>query len=297
MAEHDEGLVFDAKNQTLKEFLSKWLSNSVQHSVRQRTYERYEQLVRDHINPALGRMKLKSLTPAHLQGLYREKLDSGLSPRTVRYIHATVHKALKQAVKWGLIPHNIVEAVDPPRLLKKEMQPLTPGQAKRFLKAVTGDRHEALYVLAISAGLRQGELLGLKWGDIDLVYHSLQVQRTLSMTKKGVTFVPPKSAKGRRNLTLTTRAAKALIKHRMAQEEEGQKLGNLWEDHGLVFPNQSGKPLHPWIVTKRFKKVLKESNLPEVRFHDLRHTALRYCYRKPFILRSCRRSWGIRPYL
>ena len=91
MADADNGLVFDAKNQTLEEFLSRWLSNSVQHSVRQRTYERYEQLTRDHVIPALGRMKLKAITPAHLQGLYREKLDSGLSPRTVRYIHATLH--------------------------------------------------------------------------------------------------------------------------------------------------------------------------------------------------------------
>ena len=146
------------KEQTLKEYLSRWLSNSVQHSVRQRTYERYEQLIRDHISPPLGRRKLKSLTPAHLQGLYREKLNFGLSPRTVRYVHATLHKALKQAVKWGLVPRNIAEAVDPPRLSKKEMQPLTPEQVKTFLEAVAGDRHEALYVLAISAGLRQGEL-------------------------------------------------------------------------------------------------------------------------------------------
>ncbi len=213
-----------------------------------------------------------AITPAHLQGLYREKLDSGLSPRTVRYVHATLHKALKQALKWGLVPRNIAEAVDPPRLSKREMQPLTPGQARRFLEAVAGDCHEALYVLAISAGLRQGELLGLKWEDIDFDRRLLQVKRSLSMTKQGIVFVPPKSARGRRNITLTARAVEALKNHNITQEKEGQRLGNLWEDQGLVFPNQSGKLLHPWILTKRFKKILKESDLPEVRFHDLQHT-------------------------
>ncbi len=272
MAERDAGLAFEVKNLTLKEYLSRWLSNSVRDSVRQRTYERYEQLTRDHINPALGRMKLKSLTPAHLQGLYREKLDSGLSPRTVRYIHCTLHKALKQAVKWGLIPRNVAEAVDPPRLPKKEMQPLTPQQTKRFLAAAKGERLEALYLLSISTGLRQGESLGLKWEDIDFDRRALQVKRTLSVTKKGILFVPPKSAKGRRSITLTIPAIEALRKHKMAQEKEGQKLGNLWEDHGLVFPNQSGKPMYPWTLTKRFKKILKEADLPEIRFHDLRHT-------------------------
>jgi integrase len=98
------------------------------------------------------------------------------------------------------------------------------------------------------------------------------VKRSISMTKKGIVFVPPKSARGKRNITLTARAVEALKKHNTTQEKEGQWLGNLWEDQRLVFPNQSGKLLHPWILTKRFKRILKEADLPEVRFHDLRHT-------------------------
>ena len=129
------GLMLDGDNLTLEQHLEKWLKDSVQDSVRQRTYERYEQIVRVHINPALSSMKLKALSPASLQGLYRKKLDSGLSPRTVQYIHATLHKALKQALKWRLVTHNVAEAVDPPRLLKKEIRTLiTQNRLRHSLK-------------------------------------------------------------------------------------------------------------------------------------------------------------------
>ena len=118
--------------------------------------------MRKHLVPALGRIKLKALTPAHVQELYRFKMDSGLSAGSVRIIHATLHKALKQAVRWGLVPRNVTEATTAPRLTKKEMQPLTPDHARTLLDAARGDRFEALYVLAITTGLRRGELLGLR---------------------------------------------------------------------------------------------------------------------------------------
>jgi integrase len=111
---------------------------------------------------------LKNLTSAHVRGLYREKLDAGLSPRSVQYVHVTLHKALKQAIADGLIPRNVTEAVKPPQVRREEMQPLTTEQVKVLFEAAKGDRLEALYILAVTAGLRQGELLGLKWDDIDL---------------------------------------------------------------------------------------------------------------------------------
>jgi integrase len=109
-----------------------------------------------------------ALTPAHVQGLYRAKLDEGLAPKTVKYIHTTLHRALKQAVRWGLVPRNAAAGVDPPRVRTPEMRPLSPMQARTLLNAASGDRLEALYVLAITTGMRQGELLGLKWEDVDL---------------------------------------------------------------------------------------------------------------------------------
>src|SRR5918995_701809 len=211
----ERGLVFDANNLKLGEYLDRWLSDSVSDTVKATTFERYEQIVRLHLKPALGRVKLKALTPAHVRGLYREKLEAGSSARTVRYIHTTLHKALKQAVMDGLIPRNATEAVKPPQPSREEMHPLTPEQAKLLLKAAheAGDRLEALYVLAIHTGLRQGELLGLKWDDVDLDDGSLQVRRTLTMTKSAAVFGDVKTAASRRSVKLTGKAIEALKSH------------------------------------------------------------------------------------
>src|SRR5215218_6918653 len=143
-ADRDGGLIFDADNVKVGEYLERWLADSVRDTVRPTTFERYEQMVRLHIRPVLGKLKLKDLTPAHVRGLYREKLDMGLSPRTVQYVHVTLHKALKQAVMDGLIPRNATESVKPPQQTREEMHPLAPEQAKHLLQVAheTGDRLE-----------------------------------------------------------------------------------------------------------------------------------------------------------
>jgi integrase len=273
MADRDGGLVFDAGNLTVGEYLERWLADSVQDTVRQRTYERYEQIARVHIKPALGRLKLKSLTPAHVRGLYRDKLDAGRAPRTVQYIHVTLQKALKQAVADGLIPRNAAEAVKAPRPTKKEVKPLSPEQARAFLAAARGDRFEALYVLAVHCGLRAGELLGLKWEDVDLDVSTLTVRRTLSETRTGYRFELPKNGKGRR-IKLTSGALEALKRHRKQQLKERMQLAGFWEDHGLIFPNKVGKPMNAKNLTARsFKPMLAKARLPRsLRLHDLRHT-------------------------
>ncbi len=161
MSDRDGGLVFDVGNLKLGDYLDRWLPD-IRGTVRQRTWERYEQIVRVHLKPTLGRIKLRSLTPTHIRGLYREKLDSGSSPRTVQYIHTTLRKALRDAVSDELIPRNVADGIKAPRPKKKEINPLNADQAKTFLHAIRGDRFEALYVLAVHCGLRQGELLGLK---------------------------------------------------------------------------------------------------------------------------------------
>jgi integrase len=154
-----------------------------------------------------------------VRGLYREKLDAGLSRRTVQYIHTTLHKALKDAVSDGLIPRNVAEGIKPPRPKIKEITPLNPYQARAFLAAAHGDRFEALYVLAVHCGLREGELLGLKWDDVDLESGMLRVRRTLSETRTGCVFEPPKNAKGR-SIRLTRAASEALRGHLECQLEE-----------------------------------------------------------------------------
>ncbi|MGI8865136.1 MAG: tyrosine-type recombinase/integrase, partial [Rubrobacteraceae bacterium] len=276
-ANADAGLVFDAGKMTLSEYLHRWLADSVKDTGRQRTYERYESLVRVHIVPALGRVKLKALTPAHARALYRQKLDSGLSPRTVNYIHVTLHKALSQAVGDGLVQRNAAQ-VKAPRPEKPEIRPLSPEQARKLIKTAneTGARYAALYVLALHTGMREGELLGLQWGDVDLeaseAAPTLQVRRTLSETRTGHKFELPKSGRGR-SIKLSRKAVEALRSHRKVQAGERLAAGSLWRDNGLVFPTTTGTTTSGTnLLGRYFRPLLKRADLPPVRLHDLRHT-------------------------
>jgi integrase len=212
-ANRDGGLVFDADNMKLGEYLGRWLTDSVRDTVRPTTFERYEQMVRLHIRPVLGQLKLKNLTSTHVRGLYRQKLDAGLAPRTVQYVHVTLHKALEQAIVDGLIPRNVTEAVKPPQVRREEMRPLTAEQVRILFDAAAGDRLEALYVLAVTTGLRQGELLGLKWDDVDLEEGTLRVRRTLTTAKSGPALAAPKTKGSRRTVRLKQTPLSALKSH------------------------------------------------------------------------------------
>jgi len=211
----------------------------------------------------------------HLRSLYREKTDAALSTRTVGYVHATIHNALKQAVDDGILTRNVADAVKPPQVRREEIEPLNnPDQVKSLFGTVREDRFEALYVVAITAGLRQGELLGLKWEDIDLNRSLLQVRCTLSGTKGGnPIFSSPKTAKGSRSVKLTAKAAQALKRHRGRQLEEREALLGLWQDHDLVFPKRLGTHMSRHnLVNRSFKPLLKRAGLTDIRFHDLRNT-------------------------
>ncbi|PLS85073.1 MAG: site-specific integrase, partial [Actinobacteria bacterium] len=188
---------------TLGDYLRRWLEDSVKDSVRPTTYHRYESVVRLHIAPILGSTRLLKLTPAKVQALYRDRLDSGCSPRTVKYVHATLHKALKDAVRWQMVPVNVTEAVTVPKVTKEEITPLSPSQVRVFLRAVKGERLETMFVLAVTTGMRQGEILGLKWEDVDLDEGVVRVRRTLSRDGRKIIFSPPKTAKGKRSIGLT----------------------------------------------------------------------------------------------
>jgi integrase len=272
MTDADRGLTFDAAGLTLRDYLYRWLNDSVRDTVRNTTFERYEQIARLHIEPVLGGVRLKNLTPTHVRGLYKEKLEAR-SPRTVQYIHVTLHKALKQAVSDGLIPRNVTEAVKPPQIRREEIHPLTPEQVNALFEAARGDRLEALYVLAIHTGLRQGELLGLKWEDVNLEEGNLQVRRTLTTTKSGPVLSTPKTKGSRRSVKLTQSAVEALRHHLQRQLGEIDRAGSLWEENGLIFASETGEPLdRRGTVKYQFKKLLKCAGLPDIRFHDLRHT-------------------------
>jgi integrase len=274
LADYHAGLlVFNTENPSVREYLERWLNDSVKHRVKVTTFESYSTEIHRHVVPTLGRLKLNKLTAMHLQNLYSTKQNDGLSPRTVDYLHGLIKQALKQAHRWGLVAQNVAEAVDPPRQQRKEMKCLSHEQARRLLKSVRGDRLEALYVLAVTAGLRQGELLGLKWEDVDFEAKTLSVRRTLSAAKEGPIFTTPKSAKSRRRLTLTESAVEALKGHRERQSEEKVMVGGTWRDQDLVFCSVVGTPMSRHNLHNRsFKPLLKRAGLPNIRFHDLRHT-------------------------
>jgi integrase len=228
-----------------------------------------------HIIPTLGCLKLKNLTPAHVRGLYRERLDSGLSPRTVQYVHTTLNKALKQAVADGLIPRNAAASVKAPRPRSTEIMPLDREQVRALFDAASDHRLGALYIVAVAAGLRKDELLALRWKDVDLeaATPTLHVRRTLSEARSGRIFEAPKSGKSRQ-IRLTRKAAEALKSHRIRQnEEERLAAGAHWQDHGLVFPSSVGTPIGARNLQRHFKAVLERAGLlRNTRFHDLRHT-------------------------
>ena len=280
MADRDGGLFYDAGKLTTSEYLDRWLADSVKGTVKETTYANYAYITRKHISPALGHVKLKTLTPAHVRGFYGDKARTKLSAATVKKMHVVLRKAISQAVSDGLIPRNAADSVKPPRVSApgEEIKPLSSEECATFLEASRGERLEALYVLATHCGLREGELLALRWEDACLedAKPAVFVRRTLTRGEDGrgwVVGASTKSGQGRR-VRLTRQAATALKDHRKRQLEERLRLAGLWQDQGLVFPNETGSLFNPSNLRNRsFKRIKTRAGVREdLRFHDLRHT-------------------------
>src|SRR5918993_759136 len=280
MTDADRGLVLDASTLTVGEYLERWLSDCLTPLVKSgkmehSTYVRYAGNVDNHISPTLGRKKLRNLSRAEVRTLYSAK-GRELSSRSVDYIHVTLQKALNQAMRDDLISRNVA-AGERPRSSRKreEIKALSSEQARALLAAARGHRSEPLYIVAVHTGLRQGELLGLKWTDVDLATRRLSVRRTLKVTDHGLDFGPPKNNASRRSVPLSKTAVAALRAHRTRQNEERLRLGELWQDHDLVFPNRVGKPMdHGNLYDREYKPLLQSAGLGDkgFTFHSLRHT-------------------------
>jgi len=268
-----DGLPLPAERQTVEQYLKHWLE-SVKPSLRPSTHLRYEQLVRLHALPYLGKLPITRLKPDHLQRLYADRLGSGQAPASVRQLHAVLHRAFRQATRWGLVGRNVVDLVSAPRVARSDMQALTPQQARALLDAAAGDRLEALYTVALSTGMRQGELLALRWRDVDLEARSIGVRNTLQRTADGHMLGDPKTARSRRHVRLTATAIQALKRHRIMQNEERLRVGVAWQNLDFVFSDEVGGFIKEWNLRKQsFLPLLKRAGLPIIRFHDLRHTA------------------------
>lgn len=272
--EVENGVQLASKSPTLAAYLDQWLTASVEPSVRVKTYQGYQSIVKVRIVPHIGGLKLNQVTPATISQLYSDLAADGLSPRSIIHTHRCLRRALQQAMKWGLIVRNPCDAVDVPRAPRTEMQVLDRDQVETLLRATCDDREHALYVVAVTAGLRLGELLGLKWGDVDSDRARLMVQRACQFQSgRGLVFTEPKTSKSRRTVMLSQRAVSALREHRRRQLEERLVLGSEWTDRDLVFPNHTGGLLNPGNASNAFKTALIAAGLPVARFHDLRHTA------------------------
>ena len=201
----------------------------------------------------------------------KTKRAAGQSTRSVGIIHATLRAALNEALRLGEVQRNVATLVRPPRNSPKPIQPFSPAEARTFLKAIQGDRLEALYVLAIATGLREAEVLGLRWKDLDLDEAMLSVRFTLQRLDHAYQLVEPKTRQSRRTIAIPAIAVSALKSHRVRQAEERLEVGKGWNDLDLVFTTAKGQPLYGTVVYGRFKRILKAAGLRPQRFHDLRH--------------------------
>ena len=274
--ELEQGQLVTSKPQTVKTYMEQWLSAKLL-ELKAGTYENYEELTHLYIIPAIGHYRLQKLTDAHIQDMYA-KLPRHLSPNTVRHIHCILSSALNTALRQHKIAANPLKLVTPPREVKQELAYLTLEQAQHLLAVAAGHPLECLLTLAIATGMRQGELLALRWTDIDFTKKTVHVTRSLSYHNpdgQGFKFreEEPKTASSRRTIPLPDFAIEALGRHRVRQLEQRLKAAT-WEDKGLIFTRKNGAYLWAWfMVNLELRKLLSAAGLPEIRFHDLRHTA------------------------
>lgn len=273
LAQTDAGLSIQGARYTLSEYSYEWLK-AISGSLRPNTFSQYVQVFTQHINPSLGKMKLKDIRPEHIQALYNRKITSGAGVRTVLVIHGVLHHALRQALKTGLIIRNPADAVIRPRLVRKEMKTLNDTQIRNLLLASQGTRLETLLYVAVTTGLRMGEIIGLKWEDLDMTARTLQIRRQVQRQKgKGLLECELKTKSSRRLVVLGESTIEKLKSHFNEQQTQRQLIGDRWTEKGLIFPNTLGKPMEHNRLLKEFKEILSIAGLPIIRFHDLRHTA------------------------
>jgi integrase len=267
---------------TVAEFAREWLA-TIEPTVRPATHYSYGRNVRLHVLPYLGSAALVSVDAGTLNGLYthlladgrRNQAGGGLSPRSVRYVHTIAHRMFKDAVRWGRLARNPADAADPPKATASasaEMATWTAEQLRTFLVGTRDDRLAAAFVTLATTGARRGEVLGLRWTDLDLDAGRASIRQTVITVKHEVRIGEPKTAKGRRTITLDPATVTALRDHRKRQAAERLQMGAGFTDHGLVFCRVDGGPLHPERFSRTFTDRSRQLELPAIRLHDVRHS-------------------------
>lgn len=277
----DTGGYVQPSRLTVGEYLESWLADYAAHNVARCTYDRYESIIHHHLVPAIGTIKLNQLTAASIERLYANELQGGradgkggLCPQTVIKHHNVLRAALKRAVRLGLIVASPCDRVDPPRTKRVEMNVLDEYETERLLSAARAVDSPSFYIavlLAANVGLRRGEVLALRWADVDFEVGALQISRSLQRSREGLAFGEPKTSTSRRRLSLDVETVAELKTHRARQDAHRLSVGDTWQDNDLVCAGPMGEPWHPNNLTRCFGRLAKQLEL-DVRLHDLRHS-------------------------
>jgi len=275
----EQGAYVKSDRITVAQFLEEWLQDYVATNTAPRTAERYQEIVRVHLIPALGSLPLLSLRPHHIQKYYAEAMESGrrdgkggLSALTVHHHHRVFYEALRYGVKHGILIRNVAEAVDAPHPEHKELGILSASDVQLILDACKETPYYVLFFTLAYTGLRRSELLGLRWEDVDLQKSTLSVVRSLHQLRGGkYIFSEPKTKRSRRQIALSPSLTIVLWEHRLKQEHARKLLGEPLESTDLVFSHPDGRPIRPDSVTRAFPEIAKSVGLRDVRLHDLRH--------------------------
>jgi len=260
---------------TVCAFLEQWLERS-RRRVRPHTLHRYEGIVRGHLVSALGDQVLVDLSPRQVEVMLARQLDAGLSALTVRHHRGVLRTALNVAMRWGLVERNVATLAEPPALQRREVTPVGPHEARRILAAIQGHRLEALFAITLSLGLRQSEILGLRWSDVDDERRSLTIRQTLHRVGSEYLFLEPKTKRSARSVDVPDPIWDLLIARRAQQRDDQARAGKNWrgaEWGHLVFTTPLGEPLQGRVVTRALQHRISAAGLPQMRFHDLRHAA------------------------
>jgi integrase len=269
----DDGLPAPDTALTVSQLLSRWYEDVLRHQVSASASSNYKSVADHHIVPTLGRKKIVNLTPSDVDRLLSEKLDSGLSPSTVRRIRAVLSQALGQGIRWGIVVRNVAALSRSPKIPRKEGRTLTPEQARILLETLKGHHNEALYALMLSTGLRRGEALGLQWKDFDAVTGIILVRRSLKREDGVLITADTKTSKSRRAVNVPPQMIGALKAHKARQAQERLALGKAWQNSGFIFTSSVGTPIDPRNLNREFRSVCNEAGLGNWHPHELRHSA------------------------
>jgi integrase len=276
LRDKDLGINIEPASESLDKYLEKWLESVVRSRVREATFDDYKYVLDRYVTPTLGAIKLCDIRSIDIQKVYGDMLgEKELSARTVRMTHAVLSSAMKQAVRWHMLPRNPCEFVELPRMARKEMQALSPEEASRFLDAAREDKLGIVLSFALATGMRPEEYLALKWSDVDLHAGNATVRRTLVWRKGGGWyFGEPKTSRSRRTIPIPRSLVGELADHRRKQAESRLKKGADYQNNDLVFASGEGTPIILRnLVRRHFQPLLARAKLsPTLRLYDLRHS-------------------------